>query len=150
MNNTNDITFLSINFIVSFLSDIGLQILAKPPISKYHNNKIILSLKDYFKGKGVIESGVYAGLTIVIALIIVMAISKHFFGFTIPSNNQEYFRYFALAFISGYIIDILIDEAKLFGNSLDKYYKEAGAGFWGAIAFIFSILISLMLLRLLK
>ena len=50
----------------------------------------------------------------------------------------------------GRIIDILIDEVKLFGNSLDKYYKEAGAGFWGAMAFIFSIIISLILLKLMK
>jgi hypothetical protein len=31
---------------------------------------------------------------------------------------------------------------KIFGNKLDRYYKELGAGFWGATAFVFSIVIS--------
>jgi hypothetical protein len=39
-------------------------------------------------------------------------------------------------------VDILIEKYKIFGNTLDEYYKDAGAGFWGAVAFIMSIMIS--------
>ena len=34
------------------------------------------------------------------------------------------------------------NKFKIFGNSLDLYYKVAGAGLCGALAFVFSIIIS--------
>jgi hypothetical protein len=51
-------------------------------------------------------------------------------------------KFCVLAFIIGYILDIAIDKLKIFGNRLNTYYKALGAGLWGAIAFIFAIVIS--------
>jgi hypothetical protein len=89
-----------------------------------------------------IQSAVYAGITIIVALLINMLISKSIFGFCVPGNNNELIKFLSIAFPLGYIIDILIDKLKIFGSSLDLYYKAAGAGLWGALAFVFSIIIS--------
>ena len=136
------IIFIIIIFIISALSDIILNFLSRNSLTKKYNLKIILSLRPYFKNKSIIKSAIYAGLTIVVALLINILISKKIFGFYIPSNNNELIKFICLAFPLGYIIDIIIDKFKIFGNDLDLYYKVAGAGLWGALAFIFSIIIS--------
>lgn len=134
--------FIIIVFIVSAISDILLNLLSRNSLTKEYNLKIILSLKPYFKNKSMIQSAVYAGITIIVALLINMLISKSIFGFYMPSNNSELIKFFCIAFPLGYIIDIMIDKFKIFGNTLDLYYKAAGAGLWGALAFVFSIIIS--------
>lgn len=133
--------FIFINFMVSLFSDIILNDLAN---KKLYNtkSKIILSLKEYFDNKSIIISGIYAGLTVIICLIFTGIISKFIFNFNLPDNLKNLFLFNILSFITGYIADILIDKFNIFGKSLDNYYKQAGAGFWGAIAFIFSINIS--------
>ena len=130
--------FVFINFIVSFFSDIILNDLANNKLYK-SKSKIILSLKDYFENKSIIVSGIYAGLTVIICLIITSLISKLILNFYFPNNLKELIYFNILSFLTGYIADILIDKLNIFGSSLYKYYKIAGAGFWGAIAFIFSI-----------
>ncbi len=142
------LTFIIIVFVVSALSDILLNVLSKNSLIKKYNFKIILSLIPYFKNKTIIQSAVYAGITIIVALLINMIISKNVFGFYIPNNNIELVKFICIAFPLGYIIDIMIDNYKIFGNSLNLYYKIAGAGLWGALAFIFSILISYLLANL--
>ena len=142
------LTFIIIVFVVSTLSDILLNVLSKNSLIKKYNFKIILSLIPYFKNKTIIQSAVYAGITIIVALLINMIISKNVFGFYIPNNNIELVKFICIAFPLGYIIDIMIDNYKIFGNSLNLYYKIAGAGLWGALAFIFSILISYLLANL--
>ena len=134
--------FIIIVFIVSALSDVLLNLLSKNQVIKNNNWKIILSLKPYFKNKSMTQSAVYAGITILVALFINMLISKSIFGFYVPSNNNELIKYICIAFPLGFIIDIIIDKFKIFGNSLDLYYKVAGAGLCGALAFVFSIIIS--------
>ena len=137
--------FIIINFIVSALSDVSLNLLSKNSLTKYYNLKIILSLKPYFKNKSIIKCAVYAGITIVIALLINILISKNLLGFYIPHNNTELIKFTGIAFPLGYAIDIIIDRFKIFGNDLDLYYKTAGAGLWGALAFVFSIIISYLI-----
>jgi len=134
--------FIIIVFIVSALSDVLLNLLSRNSLTQKYNLKIILSLKPYFKNKSMIQSAVYAGITIIVALLINMLISKNIFGFYVPRNNNELIKFLSIAFPLGYIIDILIDKLKIFGRSLDLYYKAAGAGLWGALAFVFSIIIS--------
>jgi len=137
--------FIIINFIISAFSDIILNFLSKSSIAKNNDLKIIMSLKPYFKNKSIIQSAIYAGITIVIALLIVMLISKSIFNFYVPKNNNELLKFIAIAFPLGYVADIFIDKFKIFGNELDLYYKIAGAGFWGALAFVFSIIISYLI-----
>ena len=140
--------FIILVFIVSLLSDIVLNLLSRNSLTKDYNLRIILSLKPYFKNKSIIQSAVYAGITIVVALLINILISKFLLNFYIPHNNTELIKFIGIAFPLGYIIDIIIDRFKIFGNDLDLYYKVAGAGLWGALAFVFSIIISYLLASL--
>nr|QFG74360.1 MAG: hypothetical protein [Megaviridae environmental sample] len=128
-------TFILFNFITGFISDIILNDLSK-------NVDFLSSLKVYFENKSIIQGGVYAGLTIVAALGVLIPISKSVLGYYMPKNINELIKYIVIAYIIGYIFDYLIYKFDIFDN-LDEYYEEVGIGHWGAIAFIFSILISL-------
>lgn len=135
--------FIFLNFCVAFISDVILRFLSTQNI-----NPIITSLKPYFKNKSIMYAGFLAGLTIVSALLISLSVSYLCFGFIIPSSYNEMIYFLLISFILGYIIDYLIYKWQLFGESLNQYYKLAGAGFWGASAFLFSIIISYILLYL--
>ena len=128
-------TFLFINFVVAFISDIILNDLS----TKYG---MITSLKPYFNNQSIIKSGIYAGITIEFALITTILLFFSIFGFFLPINRKTLLYFCILAFIVGYAMDVSINNFKIFGNRLDKYYKEMGSGFWGAISLLFSILIS--------
>lgn len=129
------IIFILLNFFVGFFSDIVLNDLST-------NYGIIKSLQPYFYKQSIISCAIAAGLTIVIALLITMVISKMLFKYFYPNNFNSLIHFTVLAFGLGYIIDIIIEKTKIFGNRLDAFYREFGAGFWGATAFIFAILIS--------
>jgi hypothetical protein len=126
-------TFIIIIFFVSFFSDIVLNDLS-------HFN-IIKSLHSYFNNQSIIKCAFIAGLTVVIALLITMTLSYFLFSFVIPTNFIQLACFCILAFFIGYLIDIIIYRFKLI-DGLTNYYKAFGAGLWGAIAFIFSIVIS--------
>ena len=138
MNNV--FTFIFINFIVSFVADIVLNDLST--ITQY---KSLVSLAPYFKDKHIVEAGVYAGLTIVVAAVCLMMLSSVILGYYVPKSGYQLAQYCCLAYILGYIIDVLIEKLSIFGTSLDKFYETVGSGHSGAIAFIFSILISYFL-----
>ena len=135
------IFFVLLNFFLAFASDLVLNYLST-------NYGIVDSLKPYFQKKTVVGAGIYAGLTIVFALLINMLLSYLIFGFLIPDGYKELFYFCILAFILGYIIDFCIYKLKIFGNSLDLFYKEVGAGLWGALAFLFTIIISFYILKI--
>jgi H+/Cl- antiporter ClcA len=127
------ITFIIINFFVSFFSDIVLN-----DLSRFN---IIESLESYFNKQSIIKCAFIAGLTIVIALLINMACSYFLFSFMVPTNFIQLICFCILAFFIGYLIDIIIYRFKLI-DGLTNYYKSFGAGLWGAAAFVFSIVIS--------
>ena len=133
-------TFIFINFIVSFISDILLN-----DLSTLNNYKSFASLAPYFKDKYIVEAGLYAGLTIVVALILIMILSNIALGYYVPKTGYQLAQYCCLAYILGYIIDVLIEKLSVFGTSLDKFYETVGSGHSGAIAFVFSIMISYFL-----
>jgi hypothetical protein len=128
------IVFLVLNFIVSFLSDIVLNDLSY----------FITPLRSYFYKQSIIKSAFVAGLTVLIALVINILFSYFLFGFSTPSNNNQLIFFTSLAFIIGFVFDALIYKLKIFGNRLYNY-KKVGVGFWGAMAFVFSIVISYFL-----
>ena len=129
-------TFIFINFIVSFISDIILNDLSQ---SSYINSPIIKSLQPYFQKKSIVEAAFYAGLTVVLTLIPILILHKYLLPiFDIP----ELLLLIILGFIIGYIIDIFIEKIDIFGPTLHKYYTLAGSGFYGALAIIFSIIVS--------
>ena len=128
-------TFIILNFIVGFFSDIILNDLSS-------NYGIVPSLKSYFKDHSIIISAFYAGITIVIALLVTIFAFKFFYGSLIPNSAISLFYFCIIAYIIGYTMDYFIYAWKIFGNRLDEYYKKLGHGFWGATAFVFSILVS--------
>ena len=135
----NFYTFIFINFIVGFISDIVLNDLSR---IKNIDMPIIKSLRPYFQKKLIIEAGFYAGLTVVLTLIPILILHKYLLTiFDIP----ELLLFTLLGFIIGYFVDILIEKLDIFGPSLHKYYKLAGSGFYGGIAIVFSIIISYIL-----
>lgn len=139
------ITFLIINFIVAMLSDITLNDIANNKGPKFIKSDIISSLKPYFQNKSIILASIYAGLTICLATIILSLISKPTLGYYVPNNFKQLLIYLIPAFLIGFLLDIAIDKLNIFGDSLKSYYKTAGAGLWGALAFIFSIIISYLI-----
>ena len=116
MKKINDITIIFITFWVGFVADIVLNHLSQKPSS----TKIIKSLKPYFDKHTALEAALYAGITTAPLCYISWKIRNTFVDKIM------------FAFIIGFVADILIDIYKVFGDSLDPYYKEAGAGFWGA------------------
>jgi hypothetical protein len=131
-------TFLFINFVVSFMSDIVLNDLS----NVFPRKHMIGSLQPYFENKSIVIAGIYAGLTILIATIIVSYISSTIYGFTVPNTVYDLTKYLLLAYIIGYFIDKLIEYGDVFGKSLHLFYRVTGSGHSGAIAFIFSLFIS--------
>ncbi len=129
------ITFILINFFVSFFSDIVLNDLS------HFNIKTLESLKGYFHNQSIVKCAFIAGLTVVIALLINMGCSYFLFSFMVPNHFTQLLYFCILAFFIGYLIDIIIYKFKLI-DGLTNYYKAFGAGLWGAIAFVFSIVIS--------
>lgn len=136
--------FIILNFVVSFISDLILNDLS---FKKIIDTRLIIiqELNHYFKDKSVVITAFFAGLTIILSLFFTTFISKILFNFYIPTNINTLVIFNILSFILGYIIDIVIDKTKLFGKSLEPYYKVAGSGFWGAIAYLFSINLSYLI-----
>jgi hypothetical protein len=137
--------FFTINFMLSFISDIALNHLSTEQGQKLFKSDIIKSLRPYFVKQCILKSSIYAGFTIVITLGILSAITYNFFNILYPKNNRELAIYCSIGFALGYLVDYIIFKTKLFGKELDQYYKKAKAGFLGAVAFVLSILISYLL-----
>jgi hypothetical protein len=133
------ITFIIINFFVSFFSDIVLNDLSTSNTINSLNS--LKSLQSYFNKQSIIKCAFNAGLTIVLALLINMVLSYFLLGFIVPNHFIELSQFCILAFSIGYILDIFIYKFNIF-KGLTNYYKAFGAGLWGAFAFVFSIIIS--------
>ena len=138
-------TFVFLNFAVSFVADVFLNDIAHTPSPFPLKSKIIDSLKPYFQHKSILAAGSYAGITVALATVILTVLTYTTIGFAVPSTISELTLMLVLAFPLGFIIDDLIYRFKIFGTSLDPYYKEAGAGVWGALAFIVSLVVSYIL-----
>ena len=132
--------FIFLNFMVSLFSDIVLNDLSR---SGLFNE--LSTLHPYFKDKYILQAGIYAGITIVIGLVFLLLLSKIIFNFYAPNNINDLLRFIIIAYPLGYIYDYLIYKFNIFGDSLKLFYKEFGVGHWGALAFIFSIVVSYFL-----
>ena len=138
------ILFAIINFLVSALSDMCLNVLSRMRLSPAP----IKALKQYFDKQSMLTSASYAGLTVVTVLVITMLVSKLVFHFSYPATFMQLGFFLLLAAPIGYIADVLIYYFQVFGDSLNEYYKQAGTGFWGSAAFVFSIIFSFLLTKL--
>jgi ABC-type bacteriocin/lantibiotic exporter with double-glycine peptidase domain len=127
-------------------------------LSKYSKVKAFTSLSPYFKKKSIVGAGVYAGLTIAAATIILMILYKVIFNTYLPNTSSHhlfsstfmvYFIFFILAYFIGYAMDVFIHRMNVF-DDLEPFYSEVGAGNGGALSFIFSLTLSFLLLYLVK
>lgn len=132
------IVFILIIFIVAFISDIVLN-----DLTMYY--KRITSLQSYFHEHSILECALSSAITVIFALLITMVVSYILYGFHTPNNLNHLIKFSILAFCLGYIIDVIIENQKLFGNRLDDYYNQVGSGVWSAITFVFYIRISYIL-----
>ena len=137
---SNESLFLIFNAIIGFFSDIILNIIAKHDIYKP-----ISTLKPYFENKSAFQAAFYALLTVVIVVGIIMKIFQTFYNKYLPETNREYIIYLVITFIVGYIGDIVIFKMNIFPR-LKTYYKIVGKGLWGALAILFSVIVSLICL----
>ena len=147
------VLFIIINFCVAYVSDNVLN-----DLSKYSKIKAFTSLSPYFKKNSIVGAGIYAGLTVAVATIILMILYKVVFNTYLPNTRSHhlfsstfmvYFIFFILAYFIGYVLDVLIYRMNVF-DDLEPFYSEVGAGNGGALSFIFSLTISFMLLYFIK
>ena len=137
--------FIFMNFFVGFISDLVLNILSRIKYSP----PSIRSLYTYFKHyDSAILPAINAGLTVISVLIPVMIVSYIIFGFATPVNKKQLLLLILLSIPFGYVADVIIYKYHIFGNKLDPFYEIAGAGFWGAMSLIFSIIVSWQLLKI--
>lgn len=155
MNNNFRIAllFVIINFCVAYISDNVLN-----DLSKYSNIKAFNSLLPYFKTKSVVGAGIYAGLTVAFATILLIMLYNMIFNTYLPDTSSfkysfstfmVYIIFFIIAYIIGYALDVFIYKMKIFDN-LESFYNEVGAGNSGAISFLFSLTISFIVLKFVK
>jgi hypothetical protein len=113
--------------------------------------EIIKSLRPYFANKTITRSGIFAGLTIVSAIIPTIFLFNLVVGERkwTPSSLKELMIMLVIAFPIGYLYDFLIYKWHIFGDTLNDYYKIAGAGLWGAISFEFAIIITYLTINVL-
>lgn len=137
---------ISIYFFIGFISDVILNYFSRQTYVPVPAS--IKALKVYFLRSSIknslirdLVSAINAGLTIVAAIILTMSLSYLIFQFAHPRTLTQLFRFLLIAFAVGYVMDVFIYKTELFGPTLNPFYKIAGAGFWGAMAFIFAILV---------
>ena len=147
------VLFIIINFCVAYVSDNVLN-----DLSKYSKIKAFTSLSPYFKKKSIVGAGIYAGLTVAVATIILMILYKIVFNTYLPNTKSHhlfsstfmvYFIFFIVAYFIGYALDVLIYRMNVFVD-LQPFYSEVGAGNGGALSFLFSLILSFGLLNLVK
>ena len=136
------VLFIIINFFVSYVSDNVLN-----DLSKYTPYKAFTSLAPYFKNKSIVVAGIYAGLTVVFATILLLLFNRLFLNTYFPESRSEFIITIFAAYVIGYALDMFIYKMNIF-NNLQLFYKTVGAGNGGALSFIFSLVISFIVLKL--
>ena len=135
------VLFIIINFFVSYVSDNVLN-----DLSKYTPYKAFTSLAPYFKNKSIVVAGIYAGLTVVFATILLLLFNRLFLNTYFPESRSEFIIIIFAAYAIGYALDMFIYKMNIF-DDLQLFYKTVGAGNGGALSFLFSLVISFMSLR---
>jgi hypothetical protein len=135
------VLFIIINFCVSYVSDNVLS-----DLSKYTHVKAFTSLAPYFKNKSIVIAGIYAGITVAFATILLLLFNHLFLNTYLPVTNSEFAVTILVAYVIGYALDVFIYKMNIFDN-LQPFYKIVGAGNGGALSFIFSIVMSFITLQ---
>ena len=120
------VLFVIINFCVSYVSDNVLN-----DLSKYTPYKAFTSLAPYFKNKSIVVAGIYAGLTVVFATILLLLFNRLLLNTYLPESRSEFIITIFAAYVIGYALDMFIYKMNIF-NNLQLFYKTVGAGNGGA------------------
>ena len=136
--------FLTLSFLVGVVSDFTLQWASR----RFTSSNMLSSLQVYFAQRSPWLSAIYAGATVLLGVWLTLQANRRLFGFYVPSGHVNLVLTSILGFIIGWVLDVLIKKFKPFGDSLDPYYEVAGAGFWGAAALVFAIMMSFVGSRL--
>jgi hypothetical protein len=149
-NTRTALLFVIINFCVAYISDNVLN-----DLSKYSKIRAFKSLSPYFEKKSIVGAGIYAGLTVTVATILLIILYNMIFNTYLPNTSSfnyslstfmVYFTFFIIAYFIGYALDVFIYKMNIFDN-LQPFYDEVGAGNGGAFSFLFSLTISFILLK---
>ena len=135
------VLFIIINFCVSYVSDNVLN-----DLSKYTHVKAFTSLAPYFKNKPIVLAGIYAGITVAFATILLLLFTRQFLNTYLPTTNSDFAVTILIAYVIGYALDVFIYKMNLFDN-LEPFYNTVGAGNGGALSFIFSLVVSFISLH---
>ena len=130
--------FLLLNGIIGFFSDIILNLLST-------KINVLSTLIPYFNHHSMFRAALYASITVLIVVTIIVGIYKLMFNKYLPTTLKECIVFFIITFIIGYIADIVIYRINIFPK-LKLYYKEFGDGLWGALAILFSVVLSYFIL----
>lgn len=132
----NFITFSLALFLVSAASDIALHRFA---LLK-NANRVLKSLRPYYTKYGEVVSPIVAAITILTVYFIHVSIFYVFRQSIYPRNSVEIIEFIVSAIILGICADIIIDNFRVFGNTLSGYYKLPFSYAWGFIAYLFALL----------
>ena len=91
-------------------------------------------------------AALYAMITVIIIVYIILFIHKLLFKKYLATNLKEELIFYLLSFIIGFIADIIIHKLNIFPK-LKLYYSVIGSGLWGGLAILFSIFVSIQLLK---
>ena len=133
-------TFLFVVFVVAFICDVILNDLSR-------RTKVLASIRPFYDSDSITKLAIYSGIIISSATILLMLIFFAVFKKYLPSNMFEILIFFLMAYIVGYILDVFIDKTELLGKSIKPFYKEFGSGNSGAVAFMFMLVVSLFIFK---
>lgn len=132
--------FILVVFVVAFICDVILNDLSR-------RTKVLASIKPFYDSDSITKLAIYSGIIISSATIILMLLFFLLFKKYLPTNLFEILIFFLMAYIVGYILDVIIDKTELLGKSIKPFYKEFGSGNSGAAAFIFMLVVSLFIFK---
>lgn len=132
--------FIFVVFVVAFICDVILNDLSR-------RTKVLASIKPFYDSGAITKLAIYSGIIISGATITLMLLFFVLFKKYLPTNMFEILIFFLMAYVVGYVLDVFIDKTELLGKSIKPFYKEFGSGNSGAIAFIFMLVVSLFIFK---
>ncbi len=123
-----------------------IDLLTKRICDMINNNKIVNYINE------MVYEG-YMSNTRMMDIVITLCETKQYkliFGKFLPVSLKEIIIFIIMAFVVGWIIDVIIMKADIFGPSLRPFYEKYGAGFWGAASFVFALFITIGFTFILK
>lgn len=140
------ILFVGINFLITFICNLLLNDLSNNKIIST-NLSLIYSFQEYFKDKSILLAAFYPSIILAIFVFFVIILSKFILKFWIPENINNLIKFNIIALIMGFIMNLFIRYSKIFGNSLNNFYKKNGSSIIISLGLLFSINASYIIIK---